>query len=103
MAPPDMFDKLKQDDRKGRKNGRGFYQYAGKSKGSKPVDESIYQLLGTQPTNGMSADEIVERCLMMMINEAVLCLEDGIIRNVRDGDIGAIFGIGFPPFLLMSS
>lgn len=99
MAPPEMFDKLKQDDRKGRKNSRGFYQYTGKSKGSKPVDESIYQLLGTQPTNSMSADEIVERCLMMMINEAVLCLEDGIIRNVRDGDIGAIFGIGFPPFL----
>lgn len=99
MTPPAMFDKLKQDDRKGRKNGRGFYQYAGKSKGSKPVDESIYRVLGVQPTNMMSAEQIVERCLLMMINEAVRCLEDGIIRNVRDGDIGAIFGIGFPPFL----
>lgn len=99
MAPPAMFDKLKADDRKGRKNGRGFYRYDNKGKGKKPVDESIYSVLGIQPTNLLSDSEIVERCLLMMINEAVRCLEDNIIRSCRDGDIGAIFGIGFPPFL----
>ena len=99
MSPPAMFDKLKSDDRKGRKNGRGFYRYDVKGKGKKPVDESIYTVLGVSPTNQMTNSDIAERCLLMMVNEAVKCLEDGIIRSPRDGDIGSIFGIGFPPFL----
>ncbi len=39
------------------------------------------------------------RCTLMMLNEAARCLDEGVIQSPRDGDIGAIFGIGFPPFL----
>jgi len=104
MVPPAMFSKLIDDNRLGRKNGRGFYKYDDDDKKSdkKEVDESVYRVLGVSPSSGSSSNEfanISERCLLMMVNEAVRCLEDGIIRSPRDGDIGAIFGIGFPPFL----
>jgi 3-hydroxyacyl-CoA dehydrogenase / enoyl-CoA hydratase / 3-hydroxybutyryl-CoA epimerase len=100
MSPPAMFAKLIDDDRKGRKNKKGFYQYSGSSKSkNKTVDQSVYQVLGVTADNHLASDEISERCILMMVNEAVNCLADNIIRNVRDGDIGSIFGIGFPPFL----
>ena len=100
MTPPPMFAKLVADDRKGRKNERGFYVYGGKRKkeGSKQVDQSVYKVLGIEPKNKMAPEEIQMRCSLQFVNEAVRCLGDGILRSARDGDIGAIFGLGFPPF-----
>ncbi|WOT04027.1 fatty acid oxidation complex subunit alpha FadJ [Shewanella youngdeokensis] len=95
---PSAFDKLLADDRKGRKNSKGFYQYSKKSK-SKQVDTSVYSVLGVTPGQSSDESKIAERCVVQMLNEAVRCLDEGIIASARDGDIGAIFGIGFPPFL----
>ncbi|WP_026375470.1 fatty acid oxidation complex subunit alpha FadJ [Aestuariibacter salexigens] len=95
---PAVFEKVLDDGRKGKKNGKGFYDYTGKKPG-KLVDESIYSLLGISVNQTLSATEVAERCVLLMLNEAAMCLEEGVIRNARDGDIGAIFGIGFPPFL----
>ena len=104
---PAAFDKLLDDGRKGKKVKKGFYQYEGLPKSwnplkkapKKPVDESVYNVLGVRPAGKLSLEAIAERALLQMLNEAVRCLDEGIIQNARDGDIGAIFGIGFPPFL----
>ncbi|AXR05909.1 fatty acid oxidation complex subunit alpha FadJ [Salinimonas sediminis] len=97
FTAPAAFDKVLADGRKGKKNQKGFYLYEGKKPG-KEVDESIYRLLDVTPSSSRSEKEVAERCVLMMLNEAARCLDEGVIRNARDGDIGAIFGIGFPPF-----
>ncbi|UJF20173.1 fatty acid oxidation complex subunit alpha FadJ [Vibrio sp. SS-MA-C1-2] len=95
---PALFDLLLKDERKGRKSGKGFYDYKAKGK-EKSVDKSAYKLLNITPNKQLTEEEITQRCLLQMLNEAVLSLDEGVIRSPRDGDIGAIFGIGFPPFL----
>lgn len=95
---PEAFDKVLADDRKGKKNKRGFYSYTGKKPG-KEVDATVYDILGVQPSANLTDKAMAERCVLMMLNEAAMCLDEGVIRSARDGDIGAIFGIGFPPFL----
>jgi len=104
FAAPSAFSKLLDDGRLGKKVEKGFYLYGknvkkGLMKKGKQVDESIYSLLNLTPAGSLSADEIAKRCTYMMLNEAARCVDEGIVRNARDGDIGAIFGIGFPPFL----
>lgn len=96
MKQPEGMSKLIEDERFGRKNKRGFYLYGDKKKG---VDESVYEVLGVEPTNKtVSDEEIAWRCALQFVNEACRCFGDGILRSARDGDIGAVFGLGFPPF-----
>lgn len=97
MAPPGPISRLLEDERKGKKNGRGFYEYDEKGK-RKGVDPTIYPLLGIEPTHEIDDSEIQMRCSLAFVNEAIRAYGDGILRSARDGDIGAIFGLGFPPF-----
>jgi len=99
MAPPESMARVIEDGRLGRKNKRGFYLYdeAGRKKG---VDATVYALWpGGGERKPIEPREIQERLVFAFLNEAVLCLQEGILRSPRDGDVGAIFGLGFPPFL----
>ncbi len=89
--------KMHADGRQGRKNKKGFYNYndQGRKQG---VDATAYNYFNGNGKDTLAIDEIQDRALLLMINEAVLCLEEGIIANPTNGDLAAIFGIGFLPF-----
>ena len=96
LKPSSNIEGLVEEGRLGKKNKKGFYAYNNKTK---IVDKSVYSLFRFKHAREpFPKEEIQERLALSLINEAVLCLEEGIIRSPRDGDIGAIMGLGFPPF-----
>jgi 3-hydroxyacyl-CoA dehydrogenase/enoyl-CoA hydratase/3-hydroxybutyryl-CoA epimerase len=97
MAPAQSFRRVVEAGRAGRKAKSGFYLYDkdGKKNG---VDDTVYQVIGAPQRKPVTPELIVRRTALAMVNEAARCLEEGIVRSPRDGDIGAVFGIGFPPF-----
>ena len=97
MRGPTMMEGLVADDRRGRKNGRGFYTYAKGERGG--VDTTVYTALGLPTARARIPRSVIqERLSLAFINEAARCLEDGTLRSARDGDVGAVFGLGYPPF-----
>ena len=93
---PAQFKPIADSGRLGRKNQKGFYSYAdGKREG---VDSEIYSIIKVSPSRGLAASEIIDRCVLGYINESILCLEDKVIPSPYEGDIGSVFGVGFPPF-----
>ena len=96
FTPSPAFAGMVKSGRLGRKTGKGFYTYDGAKKGG--VDAAVYELIGTQPNGGPRPAEIIQRLVLVMLNEAARAVGEGIVRSPRDGDIGAIFGFGFPPF-----
>lgn len=93
---PEM-NAIQDSGRLGRKNNRGFFKYEnGKKQGP---DDSIREVIGIQSSNEkLSANDIVDRCVLVFLNESVRCLEDGVLPSPYEGDVGAVFGLGFPPF-----
>ncbi len=96
LAPVAAFEKLTGDGRLGRKSGKGFFVYEkGKKQG---VDPAVYRLLGVTPDSRADRDDVLARLTYVMLNEAARALDERVVRTARDGDIGAVFGIGYPPF-----
>ena len=102
--PPDAIGGFIAEGRLGRKANKGFYVYEdGKStteRGHKVVDETVYAHLpnGTN-TKAANFDEMGERLLLALVNEAIRCRQEGVLFDCESGDLGAIMGIGFPPML----
>ena len=96
MAPPKALERLLADGRLGRKAMKGFYTYGGKKK---TVDSTVYRLFPQIARRRAEEGEVVERVVLKLVNEAIRCLGEGILHSPRDGDVGAVFGLGFPAFL----
>lgn len=98
----DCIDALFEAKRYGQKNGHGFYSYSLDKKGkpSKNFSEETLSLLeGVCSTKQEFDDQtIIQRMMIPMINEVVLCLEEGIIATPQEADMALIYGLGFPPF-----
>jgi 3-hydroxyacyl-CoA dehydrogenase/enoyl-CoA hydratase/3-hydroxybutyryl-CoA epimerase/3-hydroxyacyl-CoA dehydrogenase/enoyl-CoA hydratase/3-hydroxybutyryl-CoA epimerase/enoyl-CoA isomerase len=85
--------------RLGKKTGRGFYSYDNK-KGRPEPDASLAEVIGShvRGKHDFSPNELTMRLFLPMFLEATRVLEDNIVRDPRDIDLGLIFGLGFPPF-----
>jgi 3-hydroxyacyl-CoA dehydrogenase/enoyl-CoA hydratase/3-hydroxybutyryl-CoA epimerase len=94
LTPPPIVNKLVAEGFKGKHKGGGFYRYDGRRRTPNP---RVRELLGA-PTHPAAGD-IAERLTLTFVNEAARCLDEGVLRSPAEGDLGAVLGLGFPPFL----
>ncbi len=99
LGSSDALPKMYEAGFEGRKNGKGFYLYPKKKKkGPRQVNAAVYRFFDGPDRRRVPSDEIRDRMALLMVNEAVHCLDEGVIASAEDGDLGAILGLGFPPF-----
>jgi len=96
MRPADAVGRMLGATRLGRKSGSGFYRYHQGHKAG--PDTSVYPILGVRPLESADSTWVERRLVYAMLNEAAMAWSEGVVRSSRDGDIGALFGIGFPAF-----
>jgi 3-hydroxyacyl-CoA dehydrogenase/enoyl-CoA hydratase/3-hydroxybutyryl-CoA epimerase len=97
MRPASAVSRLKEDGRLGRKNERGFYTYSrGRQRG---VDREVARVLAANGTGtAASTEEIRDRCVYLLVNEAAHALEEGVVAAADHVDLAMVMGTGFPPF-----
>src|SRR5205823_2561360 len=88
IAAPTIVNALVAEGFKGKHKGGGFYRYDGRRRTPNP---RVRELLGA-PTHPAAGD-IAERLTLTFVNEAVRCLDEGVLRSPAEGDLGAVLGL----------
>jgi 3-hydroxyacyl-CoA dehydrogenase/enoyl-CoA hydratase/3-hydroxybutyryl-CoA epimerase len=96
LAPTDILPRMLEDGRLGKKSARGFYRYEDGRR--RDVDQAAFELVSAATDMEIPREDVQARLVFSLLNEAVLAFESRVVRSARDGDIGAVFGIGFPAF-----
>ncbi len=100
MIAPNHIEKMLLINRLGKKNSFGFYNYQNK----KPtIDPKVYEILEIKNKKSADLQQIQDRLILSLINEAVLCLDEGVAGipgrdAARQIDLGTVMGTGFPAF-----
>ena len=94
FKPTVIFDSIYKKGFLGKKSGKGFYIHQKK----RVPNPEVQGLLGKTAGRSFNREECEERLILIMVNEAARCLEDGIVNHASAIDVGMIFGIGFPAF-----
>ena len=94
----ELVDRLVNEfDRKGRKNGKGFYDYPAKP-AKKHLWPGLKDLYPQQDPDKVDVKELKERFLVTIALEAARVMEEGIVTDPREADVGSILAFGFAPY-----
>ncbi len=86
-------------DRRGKKSGKGFYVYSRTDDRAEPeLADDLGKFQRSTWAFGLSDKEIVERCVLAMLNEAARCFEERVVASAQELDLATVFGTGFAPF-----
>ena len=96
MQMPVFLRQLLEADIKGRKAGKGFYEY--RNGRAVRVNSIVLGLREVEDKAGLTREELRQRMVLLMLNEAARCLEERIVTDPRDVDFAMIMGTGFAPF-----
>jgi len=97
MHCPEIVQLMAENGLDGKKNGKGFYLYA--KKNHEPNPEIQQLLTAFHPANTFVSDQdIKDRMVLSMINEASRCLAEKVIASPEYLDMALVMGTGFPPF-----